>query len=84
MAKYAPLTIYLRRQKVAEVELSFRDIERIVGGILPKAANVAKWWLSDEGDTLQPQHLAFREAGFIAQPSVRSERVRFVKPTGGA
>ena len=54
MAKYAPLTTYLRRQKLAEVHLSFRDIERIVGGILPKAANDARWWLAAEGDAQQP------------------------------
>ncbi|MDZ4113272.1 MAG: toxin-antitoxin system, antitoxin component [Brevundimonas sp.] len=79
MAKYAPLTSYLRRQKQAELELTFRDIERIVGGILPKAANDARWWLAGESDTLQPQHIALAQAGFIAQPSIRSERVRFVK-----
>ena len=79
MAKYAPLTTYLRRQKLAEVHLSFRDIERIVRGILPKAANDARWWLAADGDAQQPQHIAFTEAGFVARPSIRSERVRFVK-----
>ena len=47
MPKYAPLAAFLRRQKRAEVDLTFRDIERIVGGILPKAAAVDGWWRAD-------------------------------------
>ena len=47
MAKYAPLASFLRRQKRAEVDLTFRDIERIVGGILPYAAAGDGWWRAD-------------------------------------
>lgn len=84
MTKYAPLASFLRRQKRSEVDLTFRDIERIVGGILPKAAAVDEWWRADPSGPLRPQHIAFAEAGFIAVPQMRAEIVRFVrKDTAG-
>jgi hypothetical protein len=79
MAKYAPLTSFLRRQKQAEVDLTFRDIERIVGGILPKAAAVDGWWRADPSGPLMPQHIAFANAGFVAEPRTRAETVHFVR-----
>lgn len=79
MAKYAPLASYLRRQKRSEVTLSFRDIERIVSGILPKAATAEGWWRPESGATVMPQHLALAEAGFVAEPQLRTETVRFVR-----
>ena len=79
MAKYAPLAAFLRRQKRPEVDLSFRDIERIVGGILPKAAAVDGWWRADPEASLMPQHIAFADAGFVAEPRTRAETVRFVR-----
>ena len=79
MAKYAPLASFLRRQKRPEVDLSFRDIERIVGGILPKAAAVDGWWRADPSGPLMPQHIAFADAGFVAEPRTRAETVRFVR-----
>lgn len=83
MAKYAPLAAFLRRQKGAEVDLSFRDIERIVGGILPKAASLEDWWRVDAAKAPMPQHLAFADAGFVAEPRTRAETVRFVRVAGG-
>ena len=79
MAKYAPLASFLRRQKRTEVELTFRDIERIVGGILPKAAAMDGWWRADPSGPQMPQHVAFAGAGFIAEPKTRAETVRFVR-----
>lgn len=38
MAKYEPLRRYLARQKTARVELTFSDIERLIGAFPPKAA----------------------------------------------
>ena len=83
MAKYAPLAAFLRRQKSAEVDLSFRDIERIVGGILPKAASLEVWWRVDTARAPMPQHLAFAEAGFVAEPRTRAETVRFIRIAAG-
>ena len=83
MAKYAPLSSFLRRQKCAEVDLTFRDIERIVGGILPKAAAVEGWWRAGPEGPLMPQHIALADAGFIAEPRIREETVRFVRMDAG-
>lgn len=77
MAKYEPLVRYLRRQKAAEVELSFRDIERIVG-FLPKASADLKWWRAEDVPS-SPQQRAFAQAGFTPEPQLRAERVRFVR-----
>ncbi len=79
MAKYSPLAAFLRRQKHAEVDLTYRDIERIVGGILPKAAAMEDWWRGDPARPPMPQHIAFADAGFAAEPQVRAETVRFVR-----
>lgn len=79
MAKYAPLASFLRRQKRSEVDLTFRDIERIVGGILPKAAAVDGWWRADPSGPVMPQHIAFADAGFVAEPQTRAETVHFVR-----
>lgn len=79
MAKYEPLVRYLRRQKAAEVDLSFRDIERIVGGLLPKASADLKWWDVGDGPTAPPQQRAFAAAGYVPKPELRAEHVRFVR-----
>ena len=81
MAKYAPLAAFLRRQKRGEVDLTFRDIERIVGGTLPKAAAMEDWWQADPARDPMPQHLAFADSGFVAEPRTRAESVRFTRVT---
>jgi len=79
MAKYAPLVRYLRRQRTPEVTLTFRDIERIVGGFLPKASSDLDWWRAEAAASASPQMRAFAEAGFDLKPEIRSERVLFVR-----
>lgn len=79
MAKYEPLASYLRRQRSAEVTLSFREIERIVSGILPKASRDERWWVSDDGEAAQPQQKALAGSGYTARPAFRAERVVFVR-----
>lgn len=81
MAKYEPLVRYLRRQKASEVELSFRDIERIVGGFLPKASADILWWSVEGAASAPPQQRAFAQAGFTPKPEFRTECVRFVRST---
>lgn len=80
MAKYEPLRRYLRQRRGAPIVLSFADIERIIGAMLPNAAREAAWW------TNQPaairgfvQCQAWLEAGYHAQPTLgRETLVRFV------
>lgn len=76
MAKYDPLAAYLRRHGRDETVLSFRDIERIVGGILPKASRSATWWAADDA---APQTQAWSSTGFEPHVDFRGEEVRFVR-----
>jgi hypothetical protein len=40
MAKYDPLRDYLRKQKLDEFELTFAEMERKIGYMLPRARGV--------------------------------------------
>ncbi len=79
MAKYEPLRRYLARQKTARVELTFTDIERMIGAFLPKAAARPAWWDEVEVEAAAPpavQLQAWRSAGYRAQLA-RNEKVVF-------
>lgn len=77
MAKYDPLEKYLRRRAGAELELSFADIERIIGNMLPKSANRPRWWTNEtDPETNHVQCRAWRNAGYDAFLLPR-ERVLF-------
>lgn len=79
MGKYDPLTAYLNRQRCPDVTLSFRDIERIVGRILPKAALQPRWWSDAESDTVSPQKRAWDAASFTPTLDLKAETVRFTR-----
>lgn len=72
MGKYDPLARFLKRQKGAAVELSFTEIERRLGALLPKAANTAEWWRAEGAQTRSWEPL-----GFVATLEPGSEQVRF-------
>jgi hypothetical protein len=65
MAKYDPLRRYLARQKTVRVALSFREIERLIGAFLPKAALTASWWSTPEPSAAQAK--AWPAAGYRAR-----------------
>ena len=80
MAKYDPLETYLRRKAGAEVELSFADIERILGAMLPNSAKRSQWWANElDPESRHIQYRAWRNAGFDAFPYPDAERVRFAR-----
>jgi hypothetical protein len=78
MAKYDPITRFLRRNSRPEVEMSFADIERIIGGMLPKSAERPQWW-ANEADPSSPhiQISAWRTAGYDAFLIAGTEKVIF-------
>ena len=47
MPKYTPLYDYLRRKPGAAIELSFTEIERVLGSMLPKSASRPQWWANE-------------------------------------
>jgi hypothetical protein len=78
MSKYRPLQEYLAGRGGPELQLSFGDVERIVGGILPRSAARRQWW-ANESDPFSShvQCRAWREAGYDAFPRVSKRLVRF-------
>ena len=79
MAKYDPLQRYLSKRKTARVDLTFVEIERIIGAMLPKSAQRSQWWGNETSATsTQVQVAAWREAGFEAFLAP-GEWVRFEK-----
>lgn len=78
MAKYDPLRDYLRRQRADEFELTFADIERRIGAMLPKSAERPQWWANEtDPGTRHIQIEAWKAAGFDASLIVGQDRVRF-------
>lgn len=82
--KYAPLGDYLRSAPDA-VNLSFAEMEKILGAHLPASAHDYRpWWANHEGANKSPQSRAWQDAGFRVD-SVRLGRngsVRFLRVKG--
>jgi len=80
MPKYDPLSGHLRRQRQDELELTFAEIERILGAMLPKSATRPQWWANTTDlDTSHVQRKAWRDAGYHAFLLTGKDRVRFKK-----
>ena len=78
MGKYDPLRDYLKRQQADDFELTFAEIERKLGAMLPNSASRPQWWanVADPGGT-HVQREAWRAAGFEAFLVAGKDRVRF-------
>jgi len=78
MPKYDPLSGHLRRQRQDELELTFAEIERILGSMLTKSAARPQWWANTtDPDTRHVQLKAWRDAGYDAFLLTGKDRVRF-------
>lgn len=79
MAKYDPLLTYLRRQKTDALELSFREIENLIGYLLPKKAGQPGWWAEavEDAPARAVQHRAWQDAGYSARLLPSHDRVAF-------
>ena len=63
--------------------MSFRDIERIIGGLLPRSAQRPQWWANERSsDSRHVQCAAWLNAGFNAFLLKAEERVRFERRAG--
>ena len=66
VSKYAPLGDYLKSIGIAEVRLSFQDIERIIGGKLPeKAQDQRAFWSNNPSNNVMTR--VWLDAGFETQ-----------------
>jgi hypothetical protein len=79
MSRYDPLTDALRAAAArgpGQVELSFSQIEEIVGHPLPESSQQRQWWANSS----HTQALAWRAAGFhVEQVYLDRKRVRFAR-----
>jgi hypothetical protein len=78
LSKYLPLRNYLRQQTSLRLELSFHEIEAIIGRPLPPSAYASRWWT--RGRNCQHNPLwqdAWRGAGYDAALLPASDRVAF-------
>lgn len=65
MGKYDPLRRFLRRRRDDSVILTFAEIELIIGGFLPHAANDPAWWRNEPAAGRRfVQCSAWLDAGF--------------------
>lgn len=78
MGKYDPLYGHLRRQRLDEFEMTFAEIERILGALLPKSASLPQWWSNvTDASTTHVQRRAWGAAGYDAFLIAGRDRVRF-------
>jgi len=72
--KYGPIGNHLEKSSEKTVELSFEEIEEILGEPLPDSAKTYKaWWYGDD----HSQTGAWTSVGFVAKPNLRDEKVIF-------
>jgi len=62
MSKYDQLGTHLRGQGLAEVRMSFADIERVVGTKLPKSQEYPAWWSNSTSNNVMTK--VWLDAGY--------------------
>jgi hypothetical protein len=68
MGKYEPLTEFLRKQRSNRIEMTFAEIQDVIGAKLPPSASLYRaWWSNNPSNSVMTT--AWRDAGF------RSEQV---------
>ncbi|HTQ13727.1 MAG TPA: hypothetical protein VMH86_07620 [Rhizomicrobium sp.] len=77
MAKYTPLETYLANQIFAEVPMSFREIERVLGAPLPRSAFAHRpWWANETRGHVHAK--SWLSAGFeTAQVDMEGKKLVF-------
>ena len=75
--KYDPLRDYLLQQHLREIELTFDQIEEILGGVrLPKSAELPQWW-ANQLATGSSAARGLRAAGYDAFLIAGARKVKF-------
>ena len=80
-SRYAPLAIWLHSRRSAEdrLELTFQEVEQIIGGDLPASARTHRsWWANDSVGHVQSQQ--WLDVGWrVAQINMTEEKVTFAR-----
>lgn len=79
MGKYSPLGDYLVKQAGVSIDLTFQEIERILGFLLPASAYQHRaWWANTES---HPQAGAWRNVGWkVTSVDFASRQVSLARP----
>jgi hypothetical protein len=78
VAKYDPLFNYLCQAGDSSVELTFAEVERLVGPLPASARKYQAWWSNETADTRHVQSNAWMNAGReVVSVDRGRERVRF-------
>lgn len=78
LGKYDRLADHLRKKKLATYEMSFAEVERVLGAMLPNSARRPEWWANETlPQTRHVQCRAWLTAGYKAFLQPTRDRVRF-------
>lgn len=79
MSKYNALRRHLESEAGTSVEMSFDEVDTIVGGLPASARHHSAWW-SNEREGRHVQAHAWMDAGWrVAQVNLTAENVRFTR-----
>lgn len=79
MSKYSALRRQLERESGTSVEMTFEELDKIVGGLPASARRYSAWW-SNESEGSHVQAHAWMDAGWrVGHVNLTAERVRFTK-----
>lgn len=82
VAKYDPLFEHLCRAGDHPVEMTFDDVEALVGDLPPSATSSRAWWANEARAGRHVQARAWLNAGReVEHVDRRARRVRFSSPT---
>lgn len=79
MSKYSPLRRHLAAEAAAQVDMTFGELDDLVGGLPASARRHRPWW-SNEREGSHVQARAWLDAGWrVDSVNLTAERVRFIK-----
>lgn len=84
MSRYAPLTAFLKEQVADRVQVSFADVERVIGRKLPESASTHRaWWSNNAANNVMTR--AWLAAGFQSeQVDLPGQKLVFRRKTEGS
>jgi hypothetical protein len=79
VSKYSSLRDHLEREAGSSVEMTFDEVDDVVGGLPASARRYSAWWSNERGGK-HVQARAWMDAGWcVANVNLTAERVRFTR-----
>lgn len=80
MTKYDPLGRFLEAGKGCELQMTFKNVEEVVGFTLPRSARKHRAWWANPNDRSHPHAQGWMRHGFkTCEVDMASERLSFKK-----